>query len=845
MKTAQKTLLALAVGHALCSSTAYANAGTAIATTIFIDETGTESYKAVMADEVIVLNGAKRTNIVGATTYGGQDIKNTPTANKTIAEIIASHSNVQLANNSRDAGTQGEIHAQDFSINGGLYYDNKIMFNNVNIANQINPVGANNSFADNSLPASAQNATINTELLCEIQVLDSNVLAEHGNFMGGAVLAKTCTPESETGKLHGKIIHDYATSDWVKYNYSSQSEMEQFEENNNIKYQKEYKKQGLSGSFYGRVSDDLGINLSLSRRDSDIYQKANLPDARPYTQERKADNIMLGFDYDIDDENSVRLNISHTNAYSLLYQPNVAGSLHEISDIGQAIDLSFRHILPKATLTHALTYQQNKQERSVEADEYLTWRSSSAKNWGNGSTSPEGMTGTPLQYNKKSFNYQIKTSLDKVEKSGFGYQFSAGMELGKDHVNWYRPTDYYWYFTPAIAGAGGTNCQRSDGTIDRYCDPTYERNGRIVGQFHTKRTYYQAGEIDLNYIHWSAYMNHAFDYKSYLSTNLGLRYDDDNLSKNSSLSPRFNATYYPFGNKTLGLTVGANRYYGRNAFNLALQDGINKFGWEQTRTNLNSDWITQGNSTSTNVARSELKTPFSNEYVVGLSGELHNADWQLKYVHRKNKDQIRRYRVSANPLVTSYDNLGRSEANVYSLSIKNKYPINLLGGQHQLSLGMGYREVKRNFNDYDDSVANEEKYVLYDGKVIDYTEIPTQSFNQPWTANLGLHSSFNNFSLNHQFSYRSSNYNMSYTTLPLSDQFVHDGYTVRRVYDKNKLGGKFIWDLNFEYAIGKDKQVILGGTINNVLNRKSQYLSGGTSRAEKGREFLTQISFKF
>lgn len=793
----------------------------------------------------VYVSSVPRQNDIGRTYYDAEKLQNTPAINRTITEMLKQHPNVQFDRADQAAGTQGEIFATDFSINGALQYDNQILLNNASIANEINPVGGDNSFVADKLPGSAQTATINTALLCELSVLDSNVSAEYGGFVGGVVKAKTCVPNTSVGKIHGKISYDYTSSDWTKYNYVNASELEDFDKNNNINYQKDFKKQGLSATVYGKPTNNLGLSLSLSRRLSDIYLKANLPDARPYNQQRTADNAMLDAEYQINANNSVKLNLSYTNNGSLRYQPNVADSKHTVDQQNYIVDLSFSHDLPNFQLKHALVYKQEKQQRKVSSDEYISWRKSAAKDWGVGTAVNEGTTGTPLEQNGSSWQYQLKAAFNPYENGRFSHQMTVGASLNQQQADWRRTSDYYWYFIPEIKGANGTDCQRADGSIDKYCDSTYERNNKTVGQYHTRRTYYQAGAINLKQLGWSAFTQHKLTFGQRLTVNLGLRYDDDNMTKKATIAPRFHLTYQPFANSDLALTLGANRYYGRNAFNLSLQDGIKNFAWDQRRTNLDDNWQTIGNLTGARIARNILKSPSTDEYVAGITAKAYNTNWQLQYTRRNYQDQIRQYRVSTTPLVWAYDNLGKSQSDIYSLKLTTAKPLKLFGGEHQLSVGGSYTKTLRNFNDFDDSTLRDDPYVLYQGRVIEHTDLPAVNYNQPWRATLSIHSRFNRLSLNNQLSYRAGQVGLAKSTLPADKQFDHAGSVVRQEYSKKRMGGVVNWDLNARYEFGGAYQLALGLTAKNLLNRKSQYLSGADVRSEVGRQYLAQVDFVF
>ena len=162
---------------------------------------------------------AKEENALGKTVYKQEDLKKSPNSSKNITEFLKVNPNVQLGHRFRSSLQQGELNAADISINGGLAYDNKILINGLAINNTINPVGAQQSNHPNQLMGNSQAAAINTDLLCKLTVLDSNIGAEYGEFTGGVVSAETCAPQTEIGKIHGSLSYDYTSDAWSKVNF--------------------------------------------------------------------------------------------------------------------------------------------------------------------------------------------------------------------------------------------------------------------------------------------------------------------------------------------------------------------------------------------------------------------------------------------------------------------------------------------------------------------------------------------------------------------------------------------------------------------------------------------------
>ncbi|KAF7276569.1 hypothetical protein GWI33_010075, partial [Rhynchophorus ferrugineus] len=295
--------------------------------------------------------------------------------------------------------------------------------------------------------------------------------------------------------------------------------------------------------------------------------------------------------------------------------------------------------------------------------------------------------------------------------------------------------------------------------------------------------------------------------------------------------------------------TGWNRYYARNAFNLALQDGINALSYNETRTGINDDWTYSGTYLTSNVARTELDTPFTDETVFGLSGRQPWFDWQLKYVNRQDEDQIRKTTMSLSPTVFEYTNEGTGKADTYSLTLQTNRPVNFFNTVNQFYFAANYTDVTRNYDNYDDSLYNEDLYVLYDGDVIRYIDKPADNFNQPWTLRFGWNTQFEKIPLkiNQLLRYQGSYDSMISSTIPSAERFEHNGEVVDTRYDPTRVKAAFAWDvqLNYDLKLAKDYMATLGLTVNNVTNQKNNYASGSTIYSEIGRQFLAEVRFKF
>ena len=227
---------------------------------------------------------------VGKTVYTKEDLEKTPNSSKNITDFLKVNPNVQFSREQRSADSQAELRSSEISINGAQTYRNKFVINGVNTTNNIDPLASGDSYSG-KLDGGSQGMALNTDLICKLELIDSNVSAAYGEFTGGVVNAETCAPNTEIGKIHGSLTYDYTESDWSRYHFTDEEEAAEFEDptsSNN----KEYKKHGLSLNLYSKLSEQWGINSYASKRESIVPVMSGLEDRSKVKSERN--NINLG-----------------------------------------------------------------------------------------------------------------------------------------------------------------------------------------------------------------------------------------------------------------------------------------------------------------------------------------------------------------------------------------------------------------------------------------------------------------------------------------------------------------------------------------------------------------------
>jgi hypothetical protein len=827
--------LALAIFSVLCPI-AYAN-----------DAENAAVQPEVKLNTIIV--EAEKANEVGQTTYSKEDLEKTPNTQKTLSEFLKVNPNIQFSNKNNNAASQAEINAADMSIHGALPYNNSFLLNGMSFNNDINPYSGTSSLNNISdLDGTSQAVTINTDLLCNLEVLDSNVSAKYGKFTGGVISATTCAPKTVVGEIHGSVNYDYTNSNWNRFNYIDTDEEAEFNDPTKANAQKNYTKQGFSLYTYGRLTENFGLNFGLSQRTADIKAASQLKDGRPYNEEREVDNASLDMFYDPSEDLSFKLGLQHANDQKLRFVSNaLSDGIHQSSD-SNAINLNIDKKFNSVTLKQNLSYQEKQNDRISSSNDQYSWLTSEDKNWGTSTTATEGVSGTILS-KQKTLEYNTHAEFNPLQFLNTAHQFNIGAGFSHNEAQWQRPNDFTAYFVPSKFG---TDCIKNDGTVADACDPSYIPSKGSSGQYSIKKTVHTSGQLDVQQDSWFAYAEDRVNWKNTLEAVIGLRYDYDSLSKNHNLAPRTAFHYMPFTDPRLKLSTGWSRYYDRYLFNFDLQDGINSLKQNYTRTNINSDWISSANTSSINVKRSDLNLPYADEWLIGLSAELNNLRMQMKYVNRQYKDQYYLARPDATDLWTRiYTNNKEYNSEDITFTLGNIAPIEALNAKHRVNFAFNYTDTQRDYNDADEVELKEYSHVLYKGKITATNDIPASDYNVPITARLSWDFTPNRLeglNISNFLVYKPRHNGLIKSSIPTKDQIQYNDLPIIYSYDDTDVPSVVRWDMRASYThkFSKDYSGMFGLTMNNVTNRHNKYLDNDYYlKSEIGRQIVADVTFKF
>ncbi|MBU3848203.1 MAG: TonB-dependent receptor plug domain-containing protein [Candidatus Acinetobacter avistercoris] len=825
-----------------------------------------------------IISEAKQDSAVGTTVYSAEQLKNMPNGKKTIADFLKNNSNVQFERDALGSGNQASLAPEKISINGAQFYDNKFVVNGVNTSNTFDPVGDSADTTFTGVPSQSQTANINTDLLCELEVIDSNASAEHGEFLGGVISAKTCTPKTEIGKIHGSVSADYTSSAWSRFNFIDTEE--EFESNklDNIssqQYHREYDIYGLSATAYGRLNEKWGVSLNTSLRNSKIPVLSGYSDEKVDTEEN---NNSIGITTYFTPHNKAKyqFGFDHFDYNRDGYLSKIIRSDYSIDTITDTFFIQSEHLFDQFKLENNLNYRTTDSERLLDQDYSAAWAYSLGdKDWlpgsSTGDTLTEGGSGGDLLNQQSTLSYDIKATFNPFKFAQSSHQFKIGAGYKHNEGTWDRPSDSVTYTgtgyirvidsktgkyvnttTPQRGNLGDALCAAGDYLCSNTAlaykpaskDPEWQQWN---GQYFKKGILYSTAKLSARQDQWFSFIEDQITFKN-LKARFGVRADYDSLASNLNIAPRSSIEYTPFGNQALKLTGGYNRYYGSTYLVTELQEKQNTFKFNLSRddeydshwnASNNFGWQIESEAGTLGTKATDLDTPYSDEIMFGLNGDVANLQWGLKWVNRDFKNTIRQ-----NAQLKSFENIDSGKADTYTITLANTLPYSLLGTLHTFNLGLSYIEDNTYISTYRDTNSlNMDKWAYADGNLYQVGSLPTK--DSPFTARFNwlIQSPDATWAWNNFFNYRSGSTNYTKTKNLISIDGIE-----ATIYELEDFPSKFTWDTRATYNLKStaNQALTFGLTVSNVLNKKNQVVTTDNKVfSEEGRRFIADITFKF
>ncbi|CZE49885.1 TonB-dependent receptor plug domain-containing protein [Campylobacter geochelonis] len=813
----------------------------------------------VKLDEIVVK--AKPNNF---NTISRQKIENSPTLNGSMSELLKSNPNVRFSNTSTTSQNLGDINPSDISINGALTYQNNFMINGFNVNNDLNPGGKRFGTGQNTthvkepdIGSISQGIMIDSDLIGSIEVLDSDVSARYGNFMGGVVNAKTRDPKRE---FSGKFSLTHSSNNWVSYHVEDE---EKFKNSTSPNAQPKFKKSIARASLEGFVTENFGIIGSYTQAYSTIpikYDPKYFSDAhanQTRKMHRKNENFFLAGVWYVG-QHVIRPTLIYTPSSATYHTEFMKDSIYDYKNDGLIGSVKVESALNSVLLEQNFGYSKMQSSRIGSKNYQAAWHPSAVKNWASDGVAQEG-TFASVEQTQENYEYSFDTTFDEILALNLSHTFSFGGDISQKSGT--------LIYKDSIIGDGSASelhgaCQNGDPLcINDGWEHPYDDDTIGNGQYFDQATRYK-GKTKKNITSYGIYAQDKVKFKN-LTARFGLRMDKDTFFNNTNIAPRLSLTYDIFDDETSLLGFGANRYYGRNSFSYALDEGKEWLKTELVRKDQLSPWEIKKDDYKANYRFSNLKTPYTDELSFRYFQELDFLSFELKYIMRKDKDGIMTTWRSVENLDPSTDpkytanhriltNNGRGEADVVSFALRNNEPFYFIGVNHNFELIFDYTKIKRNYNSYKDTTQDKKRgdKVVLDGKLTHKNDIAREDFNVPYSLRFNTYSSLKTklglVRINNFFKFNAGYNGIRYAGLDKT-------YWIDR-YETKHFGSNFIWDMRLGLDIlgRKTDAYFINLDILNVLNRKVNVGSNfdydtenSSSIYAPGRQLWVEIGARF
>lgn len=829
-----------------------------------------------------VVMGRSESAYQGEALIDRRAIENFAGANGDMTTLLKMHPSVRFDTSQQSSNTPGEINPADISINGAKFYQNNFMVDGISINNDLDPGASSGSRNDVSgqyrLPSNAFGIAMDADLLEEVRVYDSNVSAKYGRFNGGVIDAITRRPTEE---FHGKVSAQMTKSDWTEYHINNDRMTdEEFAKSSTYSNQPEFKKLTTRLLLEGHVTDNFGLIGNFVKKSSEIplysydggFESAG--DKTKHNQERNIENKMIKAFWTPDERLDMTLTLIDAPAENTYFKSNQRNSGFRIDQGGQTAALKTIWTGDTLTYTQQFAYKMVQSSRDADSSINKQWRWSQDKNWGNpyrdgalysGSTSIEGGMGD-IEQRQTGFEYNLDIQALPFNVMGSTHTLAFGMEVRRQKATYEVLEDAYGASVLRRTNAGsGTSCVTASGQLDSdYCSISVDAVGTAERQYFGLLNNVRTGKVEAEQTDYALYLQDDIQIGN-LKLRPGVRLDADNYMEKKTIAPRFAASYDFFGDESSVLTAGVNRYYGRNLFKYRLADGRESLRWRATRLNSSADTILDfGPWTNFGVDESSFRKidiPYDDEWMVGFAQQLAGLQLELKYVHRDGKDQVVRSRASYLGLESgngvdsidnyyTYTNAGQSRSQTVTLTVSPLDNIRFAGTATSFMLGLDWNRTQSPQSNYDnllndDRLADEDVY--FDGRLINYSELPADNFNRPWTARLNMVTSIPSLNLTwtNFLRYRGA-YEQIFRASP--DNITIDGTSYEN-YEVGEVRAAPSWDTRVKWTLplSDSQSTYVAVDITNVTNKVNNIVSdtAGVISYETGRQYWLEVGYQF
>lgn len=831
------TRTAVAVLMILCAACVSAQAEDAAATKEDTAKTtNTPPLKVVHKLSPITVIEQREQN--GERLLASPELQMLPSSTGTVTDSLRGLSSVQFDPSSRSGATGGEITPPAISIRGSRYWENSFTINGFSNNSSFgdgawDPSGSVANAASYQLPLTgdAQSIILPTDILESVSVLSENISAQHGGFTGGVVDAKIRDAQMDRWHIKTNIKH---TSDKLTKLHWTPTQDKNDKPISTDRLQKEFKRYSGGLTIDGPLADGrLGLLMS--------YQKdwSSMPVWTKYTgdpekferhnQKRNIDNFI------------VKLNTLESNPFyisgAVIYSPYTASMYvnnrknGDFSFVGGGwqflVNSRLNTNIGKWTNDFGLGLTEVSYKPGTNTE--YQWAKSESANWSSSKTQIEGLTSNSKQ-NEQNWSYKSGFEFVPLNIKDVTHLVKTGIDF--NYVNANRKF--------------GSGKSYSTGTINSSVIGSKEEGVLAGEQYARELQIFKEGELSSHYLTLSGYFEDSILWDRF-TFRPGLRITYDDISKETNYAPRLFGNIDLLNDKRFNLNAGYNRYYGNQLLSYALlaKQGSTLFRRGIGSDNKPTDWRV-GKSTDLKRAYdlTELTTPYSDEYTLGLSADiLNHTIFRVQAVSRDYKDQLRMMGGTNDRKLT---NTGFTKYKGLTFGFDKYFDLGKWG-KHHSSVDVTRSSKRGNVFDslYFDDVEMLDwnpNIIMVDGKKISVDDMDASKFNADWVLTYTHESSFLNDRLHSTILARYES--PADRLIRLNDYVFDEDRKLIRTYRSDKQKSLFNIDLNLAYDIYKTQQsaITMELQVLNLFDRRNMLMSDGYSM---GRQFFLGLSASY
>lgn len=793
----------------------------------------------------------EKVEVSGRYIFDREIIEALPKSNGDFTEFLDSLPGVSLGSEAYDADSQAEIKAQKVSINNAEAWQTGFFLDGVNINSRLDPDAK--STTENDIEGGAQTFNVSTNIIESIEVFDNNIPAEYGGFSGGVVKVKT----RELGDDRAKYGLSYRTSrsDWNKYRVYV-TPARNGVDSLRVPDEPNFEKQAFSAYYQDWLNDELSVLLSLSRTQSEI---SDISFQSLKTQARASTNVLLkashyGLGIDL-----AQLSFVYAPYTSDKFTKDVRASDYRVNGGGATSKLNLEHYYQGIEHSLALAYTHSDNSRDAPLHRY-DWRQLNGKDWGlldsDESSDPqlsrEGGFGK-LDKTQQTASLNYKAVVDSFDWGEAEHSITTGLQMDYERIERRRDRTSYHYQS-AIHDIPDLNCSGfSNDCVERV-------PGVMAPQYFSLRRVYAKEYIDVDLYNLGLHLSDQIEWRD-LSLNLGLRYDSDSFLNNHNIAPRISLGYRPFGHEDTLLISGFNRYYDNNMLTYKVREQKTPVRYERRSINgqkFVQSWQPVSGEASSRYRFKDVKTPYNDEWVVGIKDRNITGVYSLKYIRRWQRDQLLTESSDFNPADGYYyknqvnvDN-GENERISFTWSKQWSQHAFWASISHQISSTYKFEEslaeaavdnliiIRENGSYRESTTANLDQYA--------------SAFGQPLDLKFGVNTQWSeHFSTSFKGIYRDSfdtyvDTNTRRDTEQI-DRVCPDcnefDYIQVPVFEKRNIHSRLLLDAGFDWKIpvfGQDK-VTLRLDVQNLFNSRTYTAQQTGTGVEIGRSYWLSLSY--